>query len=360
MNILFIAPLPPPITGHALASQVFLDELRQTHNVEAVNLSVGTRHDGTVTVRRLLEVAKVLVDVWRRQRRTGAIYLTISESVAGNLKDVLIYQLCAARLSRMYIHLHGGSIGKLLFDRHPLLRRINARFIDDLAGVIVSGASHVDIFAGMIDRARIHIVPNFAQDHLFVTEQTVVEKFAATEPLRVLYMSGMTRMKGYHELADAYLGLPGALKPKIRVDFAGKFESQAERAALLDKLSGVEGIRYHGVVDEAQKQRLFASAHVFCLPTAFREGQPIALLEAYASGCVVLTTGQAGIRDVFTPGINGFEVEEESAASVRAALEAVASNASRLLPMALANRRTADSRYRRASYNTALRRIVEA
>ena len=128
MNILFIAPLPPPITGHALASQVFLDELRQTHNVEAVNLSVGTRHDGTVTVRRLLEVAKVLVDVWRRQRRTGAIYLTISESVAGNLKDVLIYQLCAARLSRMYIHLHGGSIGKLLFDRHPLLRRINARF----------------------------------------------------------------------------------------------------------------------------------------------------------------------------------------------------------------------------------------
>src|SRR5437879_5736971 len=80
MNILFIAPLPPPITGHSLASQVFLDELRQTHNVEAVNLSVGTRHDGTVSARRLFEVAKVLTRVWRRQRRTSAIYLTISES----------------------------------------------------------------------------------------------------------------------------------------------------------------------------------------------------------------------------------------------------------------------------------------
>src|SRR2546429_7269476 len=158
MNILFTPPLPPPITGHSLASQVFLDELRQTHNVEAVNLSVGTRHDGTVSARRLFEVAKVLTGVGRRQRRTSAIYLTISESVAGNLKDLVIYLLCTTRLSRMYIHLHGGSIGKLLFDRHPRLRRINARFIDNLAGVIVSGPSHVDIFAGMIDRARIHVV----------------------------------------------------------------------------------------------------------------------------------------------------------------------------------------------------------
>jgi len=359
MRILFLAPLPPPITGHSLASQVFLDELRGGHDVEAINLSIGTRHDGTVTVKRLLEVAKVLMDVGRRQRTMDAVYLTIAESVAGNLKDVLIYALCTGRLPRMFIHLHGGSIGRLLFDRHPLLRRINRRFIRDLGGVIVSGASHVEIFDGMIQRTKIHIVPNFAQDHLFVPEQAVIQKFASTRPLRILYLSGMIPMKGYADLAEAYVGLPSAVKERVRVDFAGKFESPAERTAFTEGLSGIPGLRYHGVVDEALKQELFSQAHVFCLPTAFFEGQPIAILEAYASGCVVVTTGQAGIRDVFTPGINGFEVQARSVASLRDALAALASDSSRLLPMALANRRSAGSRYRMTSYNAALRRIVE-
>jgi glycosyltransferase involved in cell wall biosynthesis len=63
---------------------------------------------------------------------------------------------------------------------------------------------------------------------------------------------------------------------------------------------------YHGdssaciIVDGPGKKNLFSEAHIFCLPTYYPyEGQPIAILEAFASGCVVITTNHSGISDFF-------------------------------------------------------------
>jgi glycosyltransferase involved in cell wall biosynthesis len=360
MRVLFIAPFPPPITGHSLAAKVFHDELALRHETTMVNLSVGSANDGSVSGRRIKEVSKVLARVWRERGGADAVYLTVSESVAGNLKDLFIYLIFAGRLSRVYIHLHGGSIKKLLFDRHPLLRRLNAWAIRRMGGVVISGHSHEHIFAGMIDRRRIHIVPNFAQEELFVTEQAIRAKFGKMDPLRVLYISGMTAGKGYLDLADAFALLSEAAKRRIQIDFAGKFDTEAEERIFRTRIAGMPAIRYHGLVDDARKRALFAQAHVFCLPTTMFEGQPISILEAYASGCVVLATGQDGIRDVFAQGRNGCEVEQHSPGSIAGVLdEVVAGGEAPLLSMALDNRRQAEERYRTAIFGARLRRIIE-
>lgn len=348
------------MSGQALAAKVLLDELRRTHDIEVINLSVASRSDGTVTVRRTIEVVKILKQVFLKRKIADAIYFTISESLAGNIKDLLIYLLCVKRLSKMYIHLHGGTIKQRLFDRYGLLHNVNALFIRRLAGVIVSGDSHLPIFADMIERHRIHVVPNFAQDNLFVAEQAIVGKFAQLPPLRVLYVSSMTRMKGFNDLVDAYACLEESLQKKVRIDFAGRFASETQRTMFLNKIAAVEGIRYHGIVEDSQKQQLFAQAHVFCLPTTHLEGQPISILEAYAAGCVVLTTGKAGIRDVFTHRVNGYEIQARSATSIAVALESLIGDSYRLLEIALKNRRAAESRYRTVNHNVALRRIIEA
>lgn len=360
MKILLLVPLPPPVTGHSLASQVLLDGLEGVHETAVINLSVGSLNDGRITTQRIVEVGKVLLAVWRKKRWADAIYFTISESRAGNLKDLLIYLLCVGRLSRVFVHLHGGTIGRELFDRHPVARRINAAFIRRFGGVIISGESHLDIFGGMIDRRRVHMVPNSAQDDLFVSEQAILEKFADTLPLRVLYISGMTPQKGYLDLLDAYLGLSREVRSRIQVDFAGRFDTDADRSAFLGTIAGVEGVRYHGLVDAEHKRCLFARAHVFCLPTRMFEGQPISILEAYASGCVVVTTGQRGIRDVFSAGTNGFEVREQSAASITAVLANAMDDIDRLRNMAVANRRTAGAHYRTTTFTATLTRIMEA
>ena len=358
MKILVIAPMPPPVTGHSLASKTLVDALRGVHEADVVDLSVGSMHDGVVTAQRIREVGKVLLAVWRRRRWADVVYLTISESRAGNLKDLCIYLLCVGRLRQLFVHLHGGTLG-YLFERHPWLRRVNAVFLGAIGGVIVTGPSHRDIFAGLIDAARVHVVPNSAESHLFVADPDILQKFADTGRLRVLYLSGMTREKGYHDLLEAWLGLAPEVRSRIQLDFAGRFDAEAEKAMFLDRIAECAGVQYHGVVSGEDKRRLLARAHLFCLPTCMREGQPIAILEAYAAGCVVVTTGQRGIRDVFTDQVNGFEVVEQSPASIAAVLVTALDDTARLRQVGIANRRTAGERYRVENFTGALIRTLE-
>src|SRR5262245_8514130 len=114
------------------------------------------------------------------------------------------------------------------------------------------------------------------------------------------------------------------------------------------------------MVDDAAKRRMFAAAHVFCLPTAMLEGQPISILEAYASGCAVIATGQRGIRDVFEDGVNGYELTHRDPASLADCLRKAAADVAKLGAMAAANRATAEQRYRTATFSERLRGILEA
>ena len=358
MKILFIAPLPPPITGHSLVSGVLRDHLARTHEVEVVDLSKESFTEGVDGLDRIRKVGGMIVAAWRRHRSADAIYLTISESLAGNVKDLFLYAACLCALPRMVIHLHGGSIKRDLWDHHPLLRRVNALFLRRLGGVVISGESHREIFQGLVARDRLHIVPNFAQDHLILDEAGIRAKFARATPLRVLYMSSMKRKKGYADLLTGYLLLSEEERALVQLDFAGRFGSPHEEAQFREQVAPLGQVHYHGVVDDSAKTALFGAAHVFALPSAYFEGQPISILEAYASGCAVLATGQSGIRDVFRDGVNGHEIAVASPASIRDALASLVANPGALLPVALENRQQAGARYRSATYLAAVGGIL--
>ncbi|HEY4784737.1 MAG TPA: glycosyltransferase family 4 protein [Bacteroidales bacterium] len=357
VKIVYIAPLPPPINGHSLVSKAFYDALELDYDVKAINLSKKSFVEGVDSFGRIIEIIKILKDVWFNKKDASSIYLTISESLAGNLKDILIYLLCFNKLSKMYIHLHGGSIKKLLWDRHKALYFVNKFFIKRLGGIIISGESHLEIFS-FVDRPKIHIVPNFAPDGMFVSEEHVKTKFLNLMPLRILYLSNFIEKKGYNELLEAYLTLDEIHKSQVTIDFAGRFESESQKQLFLQKLKGHSGIRYHGAVDDEMKRKLFAESHIFCLPTAFLEGQPISILEAYAAGCVVLTTGQSGILDIFTNEINGYQIQEKSPDSIKHTLEQILVTPQDMLPVALNNVRTAGRKHRISAYNSSLHNII--
>ena len=110
----------------------------------------------------------------------------------------------------------------------------------------------------------------------------------------------------------------------------------------------------------SEKKALYGKSHVFCLPTYYPyEGQPISILEAYATGCVVVTTEHSGIPEVFRDGVNGFAVETKSAESIRQVLEQIARDPQRLVEIAVANRNVAHERYRTGTYQSALTGILE-
>lgn len=58
-----------------------------------------------------------------------------------------------------------------------LLKKINKFFISKLAGVIVLGESHIEIFESLIEKNKISIIPNFAEDYLFVNKNDISAHF---------------------------------------------------------------------------------------------------------------------------------------------------------------------------------------
>jgi len=279
MRILFVAPLPPPVNGQAVVSQRLLEHLRERHEVTVVNIRKKSFRDGLDSAGRVLEVLGTLREVVRHRRRADVMYITIAESLAGNLKDLLIC-LLVGRRTRIYVHLHGGSIRRLLYDRYKSVHSVNKLIFGRLTGAIISGASHHDVFDGIVDRRKVHIAANYADDALFTARRAIVDKFAALEPIRILYISHMTEGKGYRRLAEGFLRCAKATQRAIIIDFAGAFGDAASKSDFLELIRDQHQLTYHGVVDSERKISLFRNAHVFCLPSSLFEGQPISILEA--------------------------------------------------------------------------------
>lgn len=360
MKVLFLAPLPEPITGQSLASEVFLEALREENEVEVVDMTKSSFKQGMSSIGRVGEVLAIVARARRLRRWADVVYLTLSESRAGNLKDLLICAACWGRLHRMVVHLHGGAgLRVLLGGGRWLTRAVNHFFLRRLGAVVVLGERHVGVFDGLVSPERIRVVPNFAADELFITAPAVEAKFAATRPLRLLFLSNLLPGKGHHELVGAYAALDETRRGALEIDFAGGFETDRERRRFERSMESFPRLRYHGTVRGEAKRRLLAAAHVFCLPTYYPyEGQPISILEAYASGCAVVTTDHSGVFDVFADGVNGLAVEKRSVSSLAAALEALLEKPDALRRMALENLHTAGRRYRAGEFNARLLRVL--
>lgn len=353
MKVLLIAPLPPPVTGQSVAVQALFDQLTvDGHVVVPINMSKDTFRQGVSSLSRVLEVLKVVWRTWRAGRNFDTVYLTSAESLAGNLKDMLLLAVLGRLRSKTWLHLHGGAgMRNLLADRTGWLGRLNGYFLRSVAGVIVLGERLAPIFDGYVRPDQVHVVKNFAADAFFIDADRMAEKWADTTVLRVLFLSNLLPGKGHEELLQAIRTLPQVLAARFRFDFAGGFESTTDKERFQAAITELPGVHYHGVVHGEAKQALLAQAHVFCLPTFYPyEGQPISILEAYASGCMVLTTDHSGIFDIFTPGENGWEVRPRSPKSIVTALETLAEELVEAEKFARRNRAEADLQYTRQAH----------
>lgn len=357
MKLLVLAPLPPPINGQSLAVQSLLEQFKcDGYSVLTVNLSKNTGLLGESNLLRILEIFRIAWRVLHVKNDFDFVYLTTSESIAGNLKDMLLLVTLGRLRAKTWLHLHGGAgMRNLLANRSGLIGRLNAFFLKRVAGVIVLGDRLKPIFDGYVESERIHIVKNFADDTVFIEMEHIIAKWSDTSILRVLFLSNLLLGKGYGDLLQAIRSLPLPLASRMQFDFAGGFESANDENRFRAAIADFPRVNYHGIVKGKVKEKLLEQAHVFCLPTYYSyEGQPISILEAYASGCVVLTTDHSGIFDIFTPGENGWKVEPRNPASIVAALQAVANAPAEAGEIAVQNAQLAKLRYTKKAHMSAL------
>jgi glycosyltransferase involved in cell wall biosynthesis len=321
-DVLFIAPLTPPITGQYIISRDLLEVFKNNWKINPVDLSSGGLKNGSISIRKIFVFIQNILTVFKFRKKSKIIYFTISESFFGSIKDLIIYLICFFYLQKVVIHLHGGSIRRDLWNKNNLLFILNRFFLKRCAAIIVTSSSHLSIFSDFISRSRLYVVSNYVNEKIFVSDFEIMSKyFTFSEKIIVLYLSNMIPKKGYEYLLNSFFELDLSVRKKIYIEFAGAFASTYEELEFFEKTSGFDNIRYHGVIhDIYEKRKLLASAHIFCFPSLYYEGQPVSILEAYASGCVVMTTNQPGISDFFVEKKNGLLISKKSSKDIADAL----------------------------------------
>jgi glycosyltransferase involved in cell wall biosynthesis len=359
MNVLIVAPLPPPVSGNSLPVVALCERLGVDHTVDVVNLSRRDHGSGTASLSRVREVLSAIALVRRLHRSADVVYLTLAESLLGNLRDVLLLAVLGRRRDSVVVHMFGGNTLTSLLQRKSNPRsRITRRLLTGIGGIICEGGIQASVFRRACPGTRVHEVANFASDELFVSDREFEQKFAdPAGPRRLLFLSNLLPGKGQRELLAAFSELRSEVPFEVGLDVAGALSDDADGFGQL--LRTAQGVSYHGQVGPDKRRELFVSAHVFCLPTYYPyEGQPFSIVESYAAGCAVITCLHSGIPDIFVDGINGLAVEQRDVLSLKAALRKLVEDTQCMASFGASNREMAKDRYTRQRFQEQVHTIL--
>ena len=143
-----------------------------------------------------------------------------------------------------------------------------------------------------------------------------------SEPPVALYVGTLSRRKGMHDLVTALERLRDrGVELPLDVVGGGHEVGEQEAAELRARItdSGLP-VRLRGSLPPVEVARALQEAQLFVLPSHW-EGQPIAILEAMASGLPVVVTAVGANPDVVRDGVDGRVVPSHDAAALADALE---------------------------------------
>ncbi|MBI3584685.1 MAG: glycosyltransferase family 4 protein [Nitrospinae bacterium] len=311
-KILCIVPFSPPVTGMSIASETIVKHLEERHQVTVIQYQKGNLNSGNFSLGQFVKVVAIGFRLRFIKKDFDSVYLVLSSSFWGNIRDLgFLFMMGKNLRRRTVLHLHGVNFKAYLISFRGWLKSLNRHFLKDVKNAIVLGESFKNIFNGYISDKKIRIVKNFFDPSLLIQEEHLIEKFSSSGKVKILFLSNLIREKGFESLLDLFLSLPREVKSKAELHFAGEMKSLDEKAIFLKKIHCRDNIVYHGPVKGREKLDLFQLSHIFCLPTVYHfEGQPISIIEAYAAGCVVLTTRNGGIQDIFEDEKNGYYINK--------------------------------------------------
>lgn len=150
-------------------------------------------------------------------------------------------------------------------------------------------------------------------------------KFAAT-PLPhddvpiVLFVGRLLWSKGIQELVDAAAKLRNE-GMRFRLLIVGAPDDRNPEAVPTDVL---KAWHEQGLLEwmgrQTEMPRFYREASIVCLPTNYREGLPLTLLEAASTGRPLVATDIPGCREVVRTGVNGFLVPPKNSEALAGAL----------------------------------------
>lgn len=307
MRVLLIGPLSPPIHGCSLANDVVAKYLKDENiNHEIINTSVdsiASDQIGKFELKKIRNFMSVYLKIYR-VLFADIIYTTPGQTFWGILKYAPFYILSILLKKKYIIHVHGNHLGNEYSSLKGGRKKIFRYLISKASVGIVLSKSLVPNFENLLPTNRIVIIENFADNSL--VNVSIEEK--KTEILSLLYLSNLMEEKGILKFLDCLITLKEQ-GINYEANIAGKIDKKIEQQ-IFEKLEIIsDRVKYHGIVTGLAKSDLLIKSNVFVLPTFYKmEGQPISLIEAMATGNIIVSTNFSGIPDIIDTS-NGFLID---------------------------------------------------
>lgn len=148
---------------------------------------------------------------------------------------------------------------------------------------------------------------------------------AGRDPRTILAVGRLDPIKGFDTLIDALVLLQSrGIQAHCRIVGSGPLHDELSAQAKTGKVDGM--LEFCGAQEQAVVKRWMQEAAVFVMPSQVaidgnRDGIPVALMEAMASGCGVVSTRVSGIPELIEDGVNGCLVDPGDAGALADAIQ---------------------------------------
>lgn len=320
MSVIFVGPLPSPITGQSIAFEAAF--LGYSGKKKVLNVTSNSFW-GAVVVNINVVMTLFFFLIFSKVTK---LYITTSRSRVGFYRDFICINLASLFGVNVINHLHGADFISFRSQTKGLLRKVVDLTYNKINVSIVLSESMKEQYTSYL-KMEIVVIPNFFdKDEIEFRDVNSINGGG----VKFLFLSNLIYSKGITHLLKAFKLVSAKYKyKKIELHVAGKsmsdeYLSREEIDKIIDTYRGTDDIYFHGVVRGEEKKRLLSSCDVFVLPSFYcSEAQPISIIEAMASGLYILTTDHNYISDLVSSDEGSLINKKDTAALVSAMSEII-------------------------------------
>jgi glycosyltransferase involved in cell wall biosynthesis len=294
--------------GIAAVEKVILAQLSPSVEIR----HVATTVDGSMWQKlRVFLSAIHTLRVSLREHERVAVHIHFA-SRGSTLRKAVLAWLTLRSGKPLILHAHGGYFDEFFARLPRLFQRALRRIFERADCFLVLSTQWRDFYTSQlgVPAQRVHILRNPT------SLPEMIPSRVGRDRVQFLFLGRIDENKGAFLILQAFGALTRELRARARLVFAGDGEVEKLRTLSREHQDAVD---VHAWVDTEERDALLAASDVFVLPS-YREGVPMALLEAMAAGLPVITTPVGGIPDVVADGREGFLIKPGDVDALRGAM----------------------------------------
>ena len=257
----------------------------------------------------LLRKIKEFSKIWglrkaTKNKKDSVVHLNPSIYYGSLMKLWII--LSIIKHENIIIQYHGGHFSDLNLFKNKFIRFLFKKINTKPKQILFLSKDQKMEFEYVYPnvKAKVSLVPNF------IDVRGIEKKNVFTDgKVKFLFLSRLIQEKGVFEVLEA-----AKLLQDKEVEFtiigSGPIEGQVIEYIDENTLHGI--VKFVGAKFDGEKEEYLSSAHVFLLPSSWKEGIPYSVLEAMKFSLAILCTPVGGLKEIIIDGDNGLFIQKDS------------------------------------------------